>query len=378
MKKIGKQVLLLTTNETNLRNGESAMIRLKNGRIMHAYTEFYGADWLDHAPSRISAVFSDDEGESWSSPRVLIDKPQNAQNIMAPSLLRLADGGLGIVYGQKEVQADGCVTAMPLFSRSDDEGESFNDPIVCGMPLGYYCTINDGAFVTADGKIYLPMSYHGERYDAFHRMKEPPHHEGRVRLACSEDNGRTWHALAHIFETPFPDKVGFAEPGIYAHENGDLWMYCRTAYGHQYDSVSTDGGKTWSQALPNSRFTSPDAPMRVKKLDGVAVAVFNPDPFRCTTENTELWGSPKRTPLVISFSKKDGQDFHDRGRAIPDSSFDEFVKNTYYLENDPNNSFCYPAVLQTRDGFLVSYYYSNGSHICLNATKITKIYNEEL
>ena len=66
MKKIGKQVLLLTTNETDLRNGESAMIRLKNGRIMHAYTEFYGADRSDHAPSRISAVFSDDEGESFS------------------------------------------------------------------------------------------------------------------------------------------------------------------------------------------------------------------------------------------------------------------------------------------------------------------------
>ena len=39
MKKIGKQVFFLPTNEQVKRNGEGAFIRLKDGRIMFGYTQ---------------------------------------------------------------------------------------------------------------------------------------------------------------------------------------------------------------------------------------------------------------------------------------------------------------------------------------------------
>ena len=127
MKKIGKEVLFLKTSENNPRNGESTLLRLKDGRIMHAYTEYYGDDWEDHATARISAVYSSDEGETWSSPRILIQKPEEAQNIMSPSLLRLPDGALGIIYLLKTVEEDGGISCMPMFSRSEDEGETFSE-----------------------------------------------------------------------------------------------------------------------------------------------------------------------------------------------------------------------------------------------------------
>ena len=39
MKKIGTKVVMLTTDAKNPRNGEGSFIRLKDGRIMYAYTE---------------------------------------------------------------------------------------------------------------------------------------------------------------------------------------------------------------------------------------------------------------------------------------------------------------------------------------------------
>ena len=72
MKNIGKEVLFLATKENNPRNGEGTFVRLSDGRIMFAYTEYYGVDWDDDAIAHICACFSSDEGETWSKPRVII------------------------------------------------------------------------------------------------------------------------------------------------------------------------------------------------------------------------------------------------------------------------------------------------------------------
>lgn len=373
MKKIGKETLFLKTSENKPRNGESTMVRLSDGRILHAYTEYYGDDWEDHATARISAVTSSDEGETWSAPRVLIRKPEEAQNIMSPSFLRLPDGALGILYLLKTVEEDGGISCMPKFSRSEDEGETFSAPISCGMPLGYYCGINDGVLVTKAGKILMPMSYHGERYDALGKMKEKKWQAGDIRIAVSDDGGETWYPHPHVFKSPYADFVGLAEPGLFEHENGDLWMYCRTAYGHQYDSVSTDGGKTWTPVSVNVRFPAPDAPMRVKRVGDLVAAVYNPTAFSCLSTAKEAWKSPKRTPIVVSLSGDDGRSFDKRNETFVGGRLDDFVKNTYLLEDDLASSYCYPAILETQDGFLVSYYHSDGGEICLNATKVTKV-----
>ena len=64
MKNIGREVLFLPTGEGNPRNGEGTFARLHDGRIMAAYTHYYGDDWHDHAIARICAVYSSDEGET--------------------------------------------------------------------------------------------------------------------------------------------------------------------------------------------------------------------------------------------------------------------------------------------------------------------------
>lgn len=379
MKKIGKEVLFLKTGEMNPRNGESTMIRLKDGRIMLAYTEYCSEDGADHGAARISARYSSDEGESWSMPRVLMEKPSDAQNIMSPSLIRLADGGLGMVYLRKDVYEDFGMTCMPMFVRSEDEGESFSLAVSCGFPSGYYCGVNDSVLVTKSGRIYLPTSYTGERRDAMKKMNPKPiPHVSDLRISYSDDHGRSWQVLDSVLRTPYSNSQGLFEPGIFEHENGDLWLYCRTPFGHQYDTLSHDEGKTWLAVEPNCRFTSPDSPMRVKRVKDFVVAVYNPVGYNCLQGMTETWGSPKRTPIVLALSRNDGRSFNDRSVTAAGGGFLSVARSTYLLEDDLSNSYCYPSILEVRDGLLVSYYHSDGDARCLNASKVIKIYDEEL
>lgn len=380
MKKVGKQVLFLNTSVGNLRNGEGTMLRLTDGRIMFAYTKYFGADWQDHCSADIAACYSEDEGESWTEPEIIIRKPLDAENIMSPSLMRLPDGGVGIIYLRKDMQDDMGYTCMPVFSRSDDEGRTWENATPCGLPLGYYCAINDGALVTKDGKIMLAVSYHGPRYDVWKKMKNPPKNcPAEIHFTVSEDSGKTWHEQLKVLKSPYEmDEVGLSEPGIYEHDNGDLWVYMRTGLGHQYQSIYTKKENSWTPVEVNVRFTTPDAPMRVKRVGDYVVAVYNPIAYNCLREEREIWENPKRTPIVVSLSKDDGRSFNYRNARITGPCTGEMVNNTYLLEDDMKESYCYPSILEVRDGFLVSYYHSNGTGICLNSSKMVKVYYSEL
>ncbi len=373
MKKIGKQVLFLETGKGNPRNGEGAFIRLKNGDILYAYTEYFGKDWADHATAHICACISCDEGESWSDKFVLLEKDDSAENYMSVSLIRMANGDLGMIFLRKENKNKKEMThytdllCMPMFTRSADEGKSWSAPIVMGVDDGYYCGINDGVLVQKSGRILMPMSA-STRDNA-----------ATVIIAYSEDDGATWGVLDHVFETPFSEnKCGLAEPGLYELEDGKLWMWCRTPYGHQYESRSCDNGASWTPAQPNFYFTSPDSPMRVKDVGEYTVAVFNPVPCLCTREDYTVRGSIRRTPFVCAVSDDRGRSFECLDGYITGKKMIAFTSRAFLLEDDLSSTYCYPAIMATQDGFLVAYYHSNGGDYTLNCLKIAKVYFDEI
>ena len=98
MKKLGREVLFLGTSENNPRNGEGSFVRLADGRIMFAFTEFVGDDWEDDCEDHFTAVFSDDEGETWYERKILFEKPLDSKNIMSFSFLRMNNGDIGAFY----------------------------------------------------------------------------------------------------------------------------------------------------------------------------------------------------------------------------------------------------------------------------------------
>ena len=370
MKKIGKEVAFIRTGDGNPRNGEGTFARMKDGSILHAYTEYYGDSWADEATARIAAVVSCDEGETWSSPFVLLEKDAEAQNYMSPSLLRLPNGELGMIFLRKEVNELGAqvnevrILCMPVFVRSSDEGKTWSRPVECMSRPGYYCGINDGVLLQRSGRIMMPVSTYPD---------------GTVVILCSEDCGESWYELDKVLRSPFEGFTGgLEEPGLYEHENGELWLYARTVYGNQYQCRSSDNGRTWSGVVPNLYFTSPNSPMRIKKVHGLTLAVFNPVGGNCMRDDYSARGSIRRTPLVCAVSRDDGASFNDFTGLVSGSKIIKFRENAYLLEDSLKDTYCYPSIIETSDGFLVAYYHSDGGNYTLCSTKITKVYSDEI
>lgn len=369
MKLIGKEVLFLSTSELNPRNGEGAFIRLNDGKIMFAFTRYIGDDWQDHATACIAAVYSDDEGESWSEPSVLVDRDAESLNYMSVSLMRMQNGDIGLFYLRKSMDGDKLL-CMPVLRRSADEGKTWSAPVACTSRNGYFVVNNDRFVRLSSGRIIVPAADCGDD-----GLTARP---SFVVLFCSDDDGRTWQELPHAFHSPYTDRVRLQEPGIYEHSSGRLWVWFRTAYGFQYQSFSDDGGKTWTAVAPNFLFTSPDSPMQVKKIGDYTLAVFNPLAYNCLRTDAEQWGSPKRTPYAVAVSKNDGKEYAVDNCLSHNGGANEFNGLCYLLEDDQTSSYCYPALLPVKGGFLIAYYHSNGSVVCLNCTRIKKVLFSEL
>ena len=378
MKTIGREVHYLPISKGNSRNGEGAFLRLQDGGIMFAYTHFKSDNVADEAIACICACYSYDEGETWSESRVIKEKDEDAENIMLANLYRMNNGDIGLIHGRKVFMPDGGIVTIPHLARSSDEGRTFSSSVSFGLEPAYYCQCNDDLLRLRSGRLLKPVQYCGLRYDPHGVCNLPREKNASIRFIYSDDDGAHWDMLPAIIRTPYSDSSGFMEPGIYEHEDGTLWCWFRTNYGYQYHSHSFDGGITWTDPEPNFFFTSPNSPMRVKRIGEYAVAVFNPLSFNCVRTDTEIFGAPKRTPLICAISHDDARSFDSTGKTAVGPEAQAFARNCYYLEADTTKSYCYPALLEIEGGFLAAYYDSAGYEFALSCTRITKVSFDEL
>ncbi len=352
MKKIGREVLFLGTGKENPRNGEGTFLRLKNGAILYAYSKFSGSSWDDDCSADIASLTSYDEGETWVEERILFHHDEKAKNYMVPSLLRMNNGDIGIVFLRKENES-----GIPHFARSSDEGKTFT----CAKPIiadteNYFVIENDHILKLKNGRIILPANIHTQNINGKMQIGE----HAKKCIFASDDDGESWSEITPRQDIPFADKseTGLQETCVYQFEDEKLWALSRTDLGFQFECFSQDNGNTWTEPSPNRFFSSPDSPLLMKKVGRFTVAVFNPIPIYTTRDDELTWG---RTPLICAVSEDDGKTF----------------PRIYAIEDDPENGYCYPAIIDGDDYFLVSYYHSNDSGVPLNSNKIVKInYNE--
>ena len=356
MKKTGRQVHFIPAQGNNTRNGEGSFIRLKNGAIMFAYTEFIDDNREDEANAQISALFSYDDGETWQDKKTLFQKLQNSVNIMSISFIRMNNDDIGAFYLEKNTDE----TDSLLFTRSTDEGVTWSEPVNCLSCLekqDYYVLNNDRVIKLQNGRILFAIARHSI-YSGFDYF--PP---GEVCFLYSDDDGKTWHKTDTELHCPFKNNpLGFQEPGLFQMNDGTVWCYIRTGLGFQFQSFSTDFGENWSEPEPNTFFSSPSSPMLVKNFKDLTIAVFNPVPEHILREDDEeFWG---RTPYTLAVSYDNGKTFA--------------RENLYFIEDDLNNGYCYPAIIEVEDYILIAYYHSNNTECCLNSTKIIKIAYDEI
>jgi len=184
---IGTVVYDLPTGHGNPRNSEGAFIRLKDGRIMFAYSHFYGDELGgDDAPACLAAVFSADDGVNWGGRRIIMQsEADHVENIMSVSLVRMLNGYLGMFYIILKNHRD----ALLYLCVSKDEGKTWSARKACISEQGYYVVNNDRVIRLSSGRLIFPA--------AFHRVRGK---DGDILFCYSDDDGNTWKSTIAIKE----------------------------------------------------------------------------------------------------------------------------------------------------------------------------------
>lgn len=311
-------VLRLLPGNNNPRNSEGDFIKLNDGRILFIYSHYTGTSANDHANAYLAGRFSSDNGETWSDEDVTIVEQEGMMNVMSVSLLRLQNGEIALFYLVKNSVTD-CIPVMRL---SHDEALTWSDPQPCITDKnGYFVLNNNRVIQLQNGRLLFAVSLH----------QSPGEDEasatGRIWSYYSDDNGRNWKTGA---EVPNPDSIVTQEPGVVELKNGSILMFLRTMSGVQYFSYSDDKGESWSAVEPGN-IKSPCSPASITRIPstGDLLLVWNDNGI-----------DQKRSPFNIAYSSDEGKTW----------------LNKKILEDNPEGSFCYPAIHYLDGEVLLTYY----------------------
>ncbi len=321
---------------------------------MFAYSAFVGSSWQDHAIADIRAIFSHDDGETWSEDKLIIKCEDLSSNYMCISFLRMNNGDISLYFGMRHTYENRKCTKLMVI-RSSDEGQTWTKPEIAININEYLVIENDRTFKLKSGRIIIPASMHRYDKDAYANLGV-----GEIIFFASDDDGKTFKQISKVYSLPYKDRTGsgLQEPGIIQLDDGKIFCYARTKFGSQFESFSEDNGETWTEFIPSTVFYSPLSPMLIKHVADkkYSVAVYNPYPGN----NAKF----SRTPLVAQIVKGEGEHFW------------EPIKSTFYLEEDMEKYYSYPAIYDGGDYFLVAYYIAKmykDKDVGFGDMKITKV-----
>jgi predicted neuraminidase len=311
-------VLKLDTGNDNPRNSEGDFITLKDGRILFIYSHYTGASADDHAHAFLAGRYSSDNGKTWTSEDVKIVEQEGIMNVMSVSLLRLQNGEIALFYLRKNSDSD----CIPMIRISKDETLTWSDPVKCITDRDGYFVLNNSRVVQLkDGRLMMPVSLHKSPGDSIFASI------GRIWNYYSDDDGNSWKASREVAN---PEYIVTQEPGLVELSNGDIMMYLRTMSGVQYFSYSKDRGESWSPVEPGN-IKSPCSPASITRIpsSGKLLLVWN-----------DNGTDQKRTPFNTACSEDEGKSWINR----------------QVIEDNPNGSFCYPAIHYAGKEILISYF----------------------
>jgi hypothetical protein len=205
---------------------------------------------------------SDDDGETWSKPRMVVDshEPDHpvGRSILVGNLWTDPLGRLWLIFDQSMHMFDGRAGVWAATCENPDaQNPVWSKP----RRIWHGVTLNKPT-VLATGEWLLPISL--DQRDGFDRFKGCFRELDPLRGAnvfVSTNEGRTWERRGAV-RFPNPD---WHEHMIVERKDGSLWMLARTTGGIM-QSTSTDGGRTWANPTEPPGIRQPNARFFVRRL----------------------------------------------------------------------------------------------------------------
>ncbi|QEL14415.1 sialidase family protein [Limnoglobus roseus] len=205
---------------------------------------------------------SDDNGETWSKPRLVVDAHSKTlpvdRSILVGNLWTDPQGRLWLFFDQSMDMFDGRAGVWSAVCENpDDEHPKWSAPrrIWHGVALNKPTVLSSGEWL-------LPLSLN--QNPGFGPFKGAFPELDPLRGAhafVSRDKGVTWERRGAV-QFPNPD---WHEHMFVERKDGTLWMLARNAKGIM-QSTSTDGGKTWAAPTEVSGVGQPNARFHVRRL----------------------------------------------------------------------------------------------------------------
>ena len=221
------------------------MDRTPKGRIWGCWT---GTG--DKPDTYFILATSDDDGNSWSKPRLVVSAPDSGgkpqRRALVGNVWTDPLGRVWLFFDQSLIGFDG--RAGDWFIRCDNPDAA--EPVWSKpVRIADGCTLNKPT-VLKNGDWLLPVSLWtrdrirpAQFRDAYHDLD--PNRMANVLV--STDQGKTWTRRGGV---AFPQS-DFDEHMIVELRDGRLWMLARTKYGIG-ESFSPDKGRTWIDPKPSA------------------------------------------------------------------------------------------------------------------------------
>ncbi|QDT27911.1 BNR/Asp-box repeat protein [Gimesia panareensis] len=270
-------------DNTRMFQGIPGMERAANGRL---WALWYAGGTGEGELNYVVLVTSGNDGKTWSGPKVVIDPPGPVR-AYDPTLWRDPSRRLWLFWAQSYRWWDG---RSGVWAITTDDADKENPTWSAPRRLCNGIMMNKPT-VLSNGDWLLPVAVWKQPAKASieHRFDLPEERGGNIVI--SRDQGKTFELLG---QTDVPHRT-FDEHMIVERKDGSLWTLVRTSYGIG-ESISTDGGKTWSagkeSSIPhiNARFF-----IRRLKSGGLLLVRHNP-------QNRKT-----RSDLTAYISKDDGK-----------------------------------------------------------------------
>ncbi|HSH96140.1 MAG TPA: exo-alpha-sialidase, partial [Roseimicrobium sp.] len=221
------------------------MDRTSKGRIWAA--------WVAGGDSDLGyfvAASSDDNGTTWSKPRLVIDPPEAPsglrRRILVGTFWTDPTGKLWLFFDQSMGYYDGRGGSWAITCDNPD-----SDKPVWSAPrrIWHGATLNK-PLVLKNGEWLMPISLWTRDRIGPSSLRDGFKELDDLRMAnlfVSTDQGATWNRRGGV-RIPYTD---FDEHMFVELKDGRLWLLARTKYGIA-ESFSSDTGRTWTEPKPSS------------------------------------------------------------------------------------------------------------------------------